>query len=392
MTTPRPRVPLPGAAARRATTLRGRTGWPALALVLAVAAAPSCGGKQGNARSGPPPVPVAVAAVETRTMPVSFPAIGTVEPIATVAVTARVGGELQKVSFVEGQHVAAGAPLLTIDPRPYQAALAQAEANLARDRALLAKAEADITRYASLVKQDFVTREQYDQITASAGALRASLAAGQAAVDSARLNLAYCTIDAPISGRTGNLMVKAGNLIRANDDRSLVTVNQMRPIYVAFAVPAQLLPDLRRRPLDLVKVVATLPQAGERFEGTLSFVDNSIDTATGTLLLKATFANETEGLWPGQFVDVEVILGEEAGRLVVPQSAVQTSQQGQFVFVVTAEGTAELRPVKVARADDRQAVIAEGLRGGETVVTDGHLRLVPGSRVQAAAPAGERRP
>ena len=389
MTTPNPTTTITAQPSRR-NLPRGRRRLAALLLPALAVAAASCGGNSKAARGGPPPVPVTVGQAVQKAVPVSFRAIGHVEPIETVAVRARIGGELQRVWFEEGQFVAAGATLFTIDPRPYQAALAQAEAGLARNQALVVKAEADIARYAGLVKQDYVTKEQYDQITANAAALRASLAADRAAVETARLNVAYCTIAAPLSGRTGALAVKVGNLIKAND-QTLVTINQTRPIYVTFTVPGEALPALRARAAG-VKVKAMLPQEGRSFDGTLTFLDNAIDARTGTLTLKATFANPDEGLWPGQFVEVDVVLGEEAGRVVVPASAVQTGQQGTFVYVVTDAGAAEMRPVKVARLDDREAVIAEGLTGGETVVTDGQLRLVPGARVQVAGGAGERTP
>lgn len=351
----------------------------ALPLVLAVV---SCGDGKAKGPSGPPPVPVTTATVVQKTVPVTFRAIGHVEPIATVAVKARIGGELQRVAFTEGESVRAGATLFTIDPRPYRAALAQAEAGMARNQALLAKAEADATRYAGLVRQDYVTKEQYDQIVANAAALRAAIAADQANLDAAKLNLAYCTITAPVAGRTGALTIKAGNLVKANDDKPLVTINQVQPIHVAFSVPAQLLPSLTARREDAVKVAATLPGGSAAIaEGSLSFIDNEVDTASGTLLLKATFANADEVLWPGQFVDLTVRLGEEPARIVVPASAVQSGQRGQYAFVVKDDGTVELRTLTVARGDEKEAIVETGLEPGETVVTDGQLRLVPGAKV-----------
>lgn len=353
----------------------------ALALPLALAVV-SCGDGKAKGPSGPPPVPVTTATVVQKTVPVTFRAIGHVEPIATVAVKARIGGELQRVAFTEGESVRAGATLFTIDPRPYRAALAQAEAGMARNQALLAKAEADATRYAGLVRQDYVTKEQYDQIVANVAALRAAIAADQANLDAAKLNLAYCTITAPVAGRTGALTIKAGNLVKANDDKPLVTINQVQPIHVAFSVPAQLLPSLTARREDAVKVAATLPGGSAAIaEGSLSFIDNEVDTASGTLLLKATFANADEVLWPGQFVDLTVRLGEEPARIVVPASAVQSGQRGQYAFVVKDDGTVELRTLTVARGDEKEAIVETGLEPGETVVTDGQLRLVPGAKV-----------
>ena len=341
-----------------------------------------CGGSERGARGAPPPVPVLAGKVERKAMPVAFRAIGNVEAIETVGVKARVGGELQKVSFAEGRSVRAGDVLFTIDPRPHRAALDQAEALLARDEALLAKAEEDTRRYAGLVEKDFVTREQFAQITSNAAALRAAVAADRAKVESARLDLSFCTIKAPVSGRTGNLMVKVGNLIKANDDKPMVTINQTAPIYIAFAVPAQLLPAVLERRAEAVGVEAVVPgAAGPPASGTLTFIDNAVDTSTSTILLKATFANQDERLWPGQFVDVTVTLGQEADSVVCPSAAVQTGQQGQFVFVINDDQTVELRPVVVKRVHDLDAIIGSGLEGGETVVTDGHLRLAPGARV-----------
>ena len=357
--------------------------------VLAILAVVTGCGSGEQQRRVQPAVPVTVAKVVQKTVPVTFRAIGHVEAIATVAIKARIGGELQKVWFTEGQNVAKGATLFTIDPRQYEAARRLAEAQLARDVALLAKAEADIKRYEGLVKQDFVTREQYDQIIANAAALRAAVEADQATVDNARLQLAYCTITAPVEARTGNLNVKVGNLVKADDATPLVTINQIRPIFAAFSVPAQLLPQLTKHNGNGITVTATLPQnTGAPEEGALTFVDNAVDTATSTILLKATFANRDERLWPGQFVDIVVTLGEEPNRIVAPAPAVQTSQQGQYVFVVKDDQTVELRPVKVDRMDEAEAVIDTGVSAGETVVTDGQIRLVPGARVEIKTGVG----
>ncbi|MCJ7442531.1 MAG: efflux RND transporter periplasmic adaptor subunit [Thermoanaerobaculaceae bacterium] len=348
----------------------------------------ACGGGDQQRRVQPA-VPVTVAKVVQKTVPVTFRAIGHVEAIATVAIKARIGGELQKAWFTEGQNVAKGATLFTIDPRQYEAALRLAEAQLTRDVALLAKAEADIKRYEGLVKQDFVTRELYDQIIANAAALRAGVAADQATVDNAKLQLAYCTITAPVEGRTGNQNIDEGNLVKADDATPLVTINQIRPIFAAFSVPAQLLPQVTKHDGNRITVMATLPQnPGPAEEGTLTFVDNVVDTATSTILLKATFANRDDRLWPGQFVDIVVTLGEEPDRIVAPAPAVQTSQQGQYVFVVKDDQTVELRPVKVDRMDEAEAVIDTGVSAGETVVTDGQIRLVPGARVEIKSGVG----
>ena len=348
----------------------------------------ACGGGDQQ-RTVQPAVPVTVAKVVQKTVPVTFRAIGHVEAIATVAIKARIGGELLKAWFTEGQSVVRGATLFTIDPRQYEAALRLVEAQLAKDAALLAKAEADIKRYEGLVKQDFVTRELYDQIIANAAALRAGVAADQATVDNAKLQLAYCTITAPVEGRTGNQNIDEGNLVKADDATPLVTINQIRPIFAAFSVPAQLLPQVTKHDGNRITVTATLPQnTGAPEEGALTFVDNAVDTATSTILLKATFANRDDRLWPGQFVDIVVTLGEEPNRIVAPAPAVQTSQQGQYVFVVKDDQTVELRPVKVDRMDEAEAVIDKGVSAGETVVTDGQIRLVPGARVEIKSGVG----
>ncbi len=371
-------------------TDRNGHGVPALtALALAVAVLAACGAPKQQGRAQPA-VPVTAAEVAQKTVPLTFRAIGHVEPISTVAVKARIGGELQKVWFREGQDVRSGETLFTIDPRQYDAALRQAEAQLAKDQALLNKAAADVQRYAQLVKQDFVTKQDYDQVVATAESLRATVASDQANVDNARLQVAYCTIASPVEGRTGNLMVKVGNLVKADDTSPLVTINQMRPIYVTFSVPAQLLPQLARHNGNRIAVSASVPQSAQPpEEGVLSFVDNAVDTATSTILLKATFANADERLWPGQFVDVVVTLGEEPNRIVAPAAAVQTGQQGQYVFVIKSDGTVELRPITVERMDEVQAVVAKGLAAGETVVTDGQLRLVPGAKVEVKQGLGQ---
>lgn len=361
---------------------------------LFVLSACSGRGTEANSSTGAaPPSPVVVGQVVRKTVPLRLRAIGRVEPIATVAVRARVAGELTRVWFTEGQAVGQGQRLFTIDPRPYDAALAEAEARLARNRALLRKAEADEVRYAGLVAKDYVTREQYDQVVTTVAATRAQIAADEAARDLARLNLSFCTIAAPVAGRTGTLMVRLGNLVRANDERAMVTINQTRPIYVAFTVPAQYLGEVQGRQHDGLAVSVSLAERAARMlDGRLTFVDNAVDAATNTIQLKATVANADEALWPGQFVPVTLNLGDEADRVVAPAAAVQTGQQGPYVFVVGTDGTAELRSVEVNRHDEVEAVIDRGLSGGETVVVEGHLRVVPGGKVSPTPkPAAEAR-
>ncbi len=329
-------------------------------------------------------VPVLAAKAVAKTMPVRLRAIGHVEPMQTVAVRPRVGGELTKVWFQEGQNVKAGDTLFSIDPRPYDAALKQTQAELAKDQALLRKARADVARYAELVKKDFVTKEQYDLIVANAEALEAGVAADEANIERARLDKEFCTITAPIAGRTGDLMVKAGNLVKAGDDKALVVIHQIRPIYVVFTATAEFLPELVSRPEGTIKVLAQPNEdpAGP-YEGVLTFMDNMIDRASSTVMLKATFANEKDALWPGLFVDVRAVLREEPDRVVVPTTAVQTGQRGQFVFVIENDATVAMRDVRIARMVDQESVVEEGLAAGESVVTDAEFRrLVPGGRVE----------
>lgn len=349
------------------------------ALVPLLAVGPSC--RAGRVETSRPAVPVKVAAATQATVPLKLEAVGRVEPLAEVAIKARVAGELTRVWFTEGQDVRAGDTLFTIDPRPYETALASAEAQLARDRALLRKAELDARRYADLLEQKLATPEQHDQVTANLEALRAAIDGDLSAVRNARLQLSYCTIASPIAGRTGALTWKQGNQVKANDDRPLVTVSQIEPIAAAFAVPSRWLGEVARGRGRPIRVSVSPTDGGGAADGVLSFVDNSVDAATGTVLLKARFENRGRELWPGQFVQATVVLGEEEGRVVAPTPAVQAGQEGSYVFVVKPDRTVELRPVKVARMDAREAVIASGLAPGETLVTEGQLRLVPGSRV-----------
>jgi multidrug efflux system membrane fusion protein len=348
-----------------------------------------CGG--GNGEIARPPVPVTTATVTRQTVPLTAHTIGNVEAIATVGIKSQVGGELTEVHFREGQTVREGDTLFTIDPRPYAAALQQAQAQLARDQALAKKAEADVARYKDLVAKDFVTKEQYDQIMATAGATQATVQADQANVENARVQLGYCTIKAPFSGRTGNLLVKLGNVVKANADTPMTTLNQLRPIYVTFTLPAQLLPQITDGHGKNLKIEARIPGEDAVEKGVLTFVDNSVDATTATVLLKGTFPNEDERLWPGQFVDVTLFLGEQQDRVVAPATAVEADQEGDHVFVVKPDQTVDLVRVKVDRRDDNIAVISSGLKGGETVVTDGQLRLVPGAKVHSrdgAQPSG----
>lgn len=339
----------------------------------------------GQAKGGAQPaVPVTVSTVSRKTVPVQVEAVGKVEPLSTVAVLARVGGELTGVHFAEGQEVQKGQVLFTLDPRPYQAALAQAQAAVARDKAMAANSASDQRRYSDLVQKEYVTREQYERIAAETASADATVKADEAAVEAARLQLEYCTIRSPLSGRTGSLLVHQGNLVKANDAQPLVVINQIRPIYVSFSVPQAQLPDIEKYRSTGQLSVAAVPSEGASTpqQGTLSFIDNQIDRATGTILLKATFPNESHALWPGQFTKVRLTLAQQADAVVVPAQAVQTGQQGQYVYVVRPDQTVETRTVQVARTVGGDTVVSAGLTPGETVVTDGQLRLAPGVKVK----------
>ena len=320
-------------------------------------------------------VPVTVAKVEQKNLPMQIRAIGTVQPVSTVAVRALVGGQLTRVWFREGDDVRKGQMLFTIDPRPYQASLQQAEANLARDVANQRNAESEAARYAGLVKKDYVTKEEYERMTSAAEAAKAV-----AAVENARLQLAYCNITSPIDGRTGGLMVHPGNIVHANDTNPLVVINQVTPVYVQFAIPETQLDQVRARGGIGVPVTASPQNGGAPIAtGRLSFIDNAVDATTGTITLKALYPNQNRALWPGQFVTVAMTLQERPNAVVVPSQAVQTGQRGQYVYVVKQDASVEMRPVNVEESVNQQAVIANGLTPGETVVTDGQLRLTPKS-------------
>jgi len=329
-------------------------------------------------------VPVLAATVTERTVPVELKAIGNVEAYATVNIKARVGGQITQVNFREGQDVEKGQLLFVIDPRPLETALRQAEANLARDKALADKAQADARRYAELIRKQFVSQQEYDQAKATSESLAATVKADEVAVQNARLMLNYCYIHAPITGRTGNLLANLGNQIKADADTSMVVINQIQPIYVSFAVPEQKLAEIRKyMAIEQVPVEAVIGEDAKNPEnGVLTFVDNTVDKSTGTILCKATYANAHKRLWPGLFVNVAVKLTTQPQAILVPSQAVQTSQAGQFVFIIKEDLTVETRPVEVERSINGEVIVAKGLKPGERVVTDGQLRLVPGAKVE----------
>ena len=351
-----------------------------LALALIAACMAACAKeapKRGDER-----VPVTVAVAEQKDIPVQITTIGSVQPLSTVAVRAQVDGQLLTVAFREGQDVRRGQLLFTIDPRPYEAAVAQARAALARDEAQLRNAESEAARYAELVKKDYVTREEYDKFTSSAEAARAVVASDRAAVQNTELKLAYCRITAPLDGRTGSLQVHPGNLVQANATTPLVVINQVEPVYVQFSVPERDLSRIRGAfGSESVPVTVTPQGSTNSIGGKLSFVDNAVDPATGTITLKGTFDNASRVLWPGQYVTVAVTLANRANSIVIPAQAVQNGQKGTYVYVVKQDKSVEMRPVSIDSNVGQQAIVDHGVQGGETVVIDGQLRLTPKSKV-----------
>lgn len=329
-------------------------------------------------------VPVVVDVVTKKTVPIQIRAIGNIEPYSTVSIKSRVNGELIGVHFNEGKDVSTGNLLFTIDPRPFKAAFDSAQANLVKNTALYKKAEEDEKRYAELYKEQLVSRSMYEQIFANAEALKATVESDKASVENASLQLSYCSIYAPISGRTGSLLVDKGNQIKANDDKAMVVINQIQPIQVSFSVPEASLSEIKKyMSKGKIAVEAMISTDDEKpVKGFLSFIDNAVDTSTGTIRLKGTFENKERKLWPGQFVTVVLTLAMQHDALIVPSQAVQTGQIGQYVFVVKEDLTVEMRPVEVIKAINSESVIKNGLQPGERVVTDGQMRLIPGSKVE----------
>ena len=333
--------------------------------------------------AGPPPAapaPVVVTTAAKKTVPVQTQAIGSVKVISTVHVRPRVNGELTGVHFKEGDFVKKGQKLFTIDPRPYDAAVKQAEATLAKDRAALFGAELDLRR---IEKVGSVAAAEQDAARTAVAAGKAAVEADEAALNSARIQAGFTTIASPLDGRTGSLLVTAGNLVSSTDLNPLVIINQISPITVAFALPEHQLPAVTAAQRDRgpLKAEADLRAGGSPIAGKLAFIDNAVDATTGTVQLKAEFPNEDQALWPGQFVDVVLTVGERPNAVVVPTAVVQSGPKGQYVYVVK-DGVAELRPVTVAFELGGEAVIASGLAGDETVVLDGQLRVAPGAKVE----------
>ncbi len=371
-------------------------------------AAPISKGAAG--RGGPPATPVTVAKAEMRDVPVQIRQIGSVEAVSVIAVKAQIGGELTKVFFREGDDIKKGQELFEIDPRPYQQAIDQAQAAIAKDEALVAQAQANLSRdtvqtanakeqaqrYAALAKDGLISKDQNStyQTTfnsqnetlradeAAINSAKATLNVDKAALETAKLNLSYCFIRSPIDGRAGSLLVQAGNLVKANDTNALVNINQVQPVYVTFSVPEQFLGEIRSYSREHPLPVTAAISSGHNVTGQLNFIDNQVDNTTGTIKLKATFPNADRALWPGQFVNVVMTLRTLHDVTVVPSEAVQSGQAGQFVFVVKPDQTVDNRIVKLGESIDNKIVIESGIAPGDTVVTDGQLRLIPGAPVR----------
>ncbi len=362
---------------------------------------------------------MAVTSVIQKDVPLDLQVIGNVEAYSVITVKAQVTGQLTKVSFQEGDYVKKDDLLFTIDTRAYDAEMNQAEANLARDEAQLNQAQANLNRdmaqeqyleaqaarFARLFQEGIISKDQAEQQRASANAgaqvvnadraaiksAEAAVTAGRAAMANAKVRLSYTTIRSPIDGRTGNLAVKEGNLVTSNSS-DLITINQVQPIYVTFSVPETYLPSIKRYMIDRKLPVMSAPQDGSSAPetGELTFVDNTVDPTTGTIKLKGTFANQERKLWPGQFVRVTLRLATQSNALLVPNQAVQAGQDGPFVYVVKQDRTVEARPVTSGSRINEDIVIDRGLQPGETIVTEGHLRLAPGMRIQVRGRAGEK--
>lgn len=361
--------------------MKVRLGLPFLVLAGAAAAA-SCSRDAAKSTQTAPPPPVTVGQAVRRTVPVSLKGIGNVESLASVALHSQVAGQILKVHIRDGADVAQGQLLFTIDPEPFEIAKARAVAQLARDQALLKKAQDDAARFQRLLEQQLVAQADYEATTATAASLAGTIKADQAAVDNAALDLSRCRIVSPISGRAGSINLRAGNLVKVNEDPPLVTILKVKPVYVTFSLPEKYLSDVRTHAgAGRLPVHARSRGEAADHEGSLTFIDNAVNTTTGTIRLKAEFGNEDGGLWPGQFVEVDLTLREQRDALIVPSVAIQVGQGGTYVFVVDADGKAQVKPVVIDRVIGDDTVLTSGLDGNETVITDGQIRVVPGAKV-----------
>jgi membrane fusion protein, multidrug efflux system len=356
-------------------------------IVLAIFAAfllcTSCTAKKEKPKAKPP-IPVKVVQAALKNVPVQVKAIGNIEAFTSVAIKSQVGGQIARLHFTEGSNVEQGALLVSIDPEPFRATLSQFEAALAKDQAQARFAREQAERYAGLVKEGIVTQDQYEALHSNAESLAATIVADRSAIRNAKIQLGYCSIRSPISGRTGTIALQPGNLVKAND-LAIVTVNQLTPIYATFSIPEKLLAEVKRAMAgNELKIEAAIPnEPGATEAGSISFLDNAVNPATGTIKLKGVFANKSRKLWPGQFTDVVMTLGNRKDAVVVPTNAIQTSQQGQFIYVVKPDNSVEMRQVTATMAVGEDTVVEKGLGAGETVVIDGQLRLTPGAVVES---------
>lgn len=356
----------------------------------------ACSGNADDKKTAPPPVPVATAQATARDVPLAVDVVGRAEAFESVTLKARVDGQVAAVLFTEGQRVAQGEVLVRLDPTDFTARVRQAEASVARDEALLAKAHADTLRYVALKGRNFVSEEKVNEVRTSEAAAAATLRADQAALDLARAQLSYATVRAPFAGVVGARLVFPGSAIKTNDT-ALAVVNRVRPLLVSFSVPEKHLPRLRAalgagKGIGALKVAVSLPgDSAHRFEGAVRFLDNAVDAATGTIQMKAELPNVDEKLTPGQFLSVSLQLDTLRQAVTVPNEAVQQGPEGNFIFVVKADSSVEVRKVEAGASTGGLTVVAKGLQAGETVVTDGQLRLTPGAKIRskedAPAPA-----
>lgn len=345
----------------------------------------SCQGRDSSSKKpeSASAVPVSVSTAVQRDIPVELRAIGNVEAYSTVSLKSRVDGQLSNVYFQEGGDVKKGELLFLIDPRPFEEAVKQAEANLARDVVQADNAEMDVKRYEELFKEELVSKQQYDKVKTNYEALKAIVKADKAALENARLQLQYCYLRSPINGRIGSILVHQGNMIKANDT-VMAIINQISPIYVSFSVPEQELIRLKKALSTKRLKTEAIVQGSETYSaiGDLTFINNAVDPSTGTIMLKAVFPNKDKMLWPGQFVNVVLTLGIQRNAIVIPHQAVQTGQEGQHVFVVRSNNTVEQRPVVTGISREQDIVVEKGIQPGEVVVTDGQLRLFTGAKVE----------
>jgi membrane fusion protein, multidrug efflux system len=353
-----------------------------IALFLLSGCSDNAGGKGKEGGRSKKIVPVAVGRSEKKTVSVEIHAVGTVEPNATVGIRSQITGTLKGVHFKEGADVKKGDLLFTIDPRPFAALLNQSQGSLARDRAELNNAHRELERYTQAVRKGYVSTEQADQAETKTSTLAATVKADEAAVENARLQLEYCSIASPIDGRAGELLADQGNLIKANADTAMVTINQIIPIKVSFAVPGKNLPEIKKyQAVGSLKVLIPVSE-GEPQTGTFSFLDNTVDPTTGTIRLKAEFANKDRALWPGEYVNVRLILTARQDAVVVPSAAIQIGQKGAHIYVVKPDMTVEDRQVTTGTVTDGETVIESGIQAGEQVVTDGQQQLTDGTKVE----------